>query len=310
VIETTLAGDDHGFMGDVRRRHVQLRERIRRSLAGLRPTALQRVYNSLDGEELDLDAAIEAIVDRRSGAPLDDRVQIRRDRIARDVATALLVDLSASTSAPVAEPEPAEPVDFDPEDDVLSYAPLWGDVEPVEPARRIIDVARDAVALLSDALDELGDRHAIYGFSGTGRANVEFHVAKAFADPVSAGSGAAIAAMRPRQYTRMGPAIRHASHKLQRQPSRTKLLLVISDGYPQDVDYGDDRRDKDYGIHDTARALADATEAGIDTFCVTIDPAGQDYLRRMCPDRRYVVIEDVEALPEELAKLYAALSPG
>jgi nitric oxide reductase NorD protein len=106
----------------------------------------------------------------------------------------------------------------------------------------------------------------------------------------------------------MGPAIRHATAKIAAQPSRTKLLIVISDGYPQDVDYGPDRGDKEYGLQDTARALQDAAAHGIATYCVTIDPAGHDYLRRMCAEHTYLVIDDVPSLPRELAKLYGTLA--
>jgi nitric oxide reductase NorD protein len=148
----------------------------------------------------------------------------------------------------------------------------------------------------------------VYGFSGEGRDRVEFSVAKEFDDRTSPASWAALAAMQPRRYTRMGPAIRHAAAKLAAQPTRTKLLIVISDGYPQDIDYGPNRGDKEYGLQDTARALQDAAAMGIATFCVTIDPAGHDYLRRMCPDQSYLVIDDVPSLPRELAKLYGTLA--
>ena len=308
VLEERLVGDDPSFISDVRDRHRNLRNDIRRRLARLRPEQLVRIPRSDDGDELDLDAAIEAIIDRRSGAPVDDRLRIRRDRAERDVATVFLVDLSASTSSPVIEPEPVTPV-LDPEDDAMSYAPIWDPNLPIpEPPRRVIDVAKDAVALLSDALTELGDRHAIYGFSGSGRENVQIQVAKELNDPVSPVTWSALDAMRPMRYTRMGPAIRHAAAKLGADSSRTRLLIVISDGYPQDVDYGEDARDREYGMHDTARALADAQADGIDTFCLTIDPAGHDYLRDMAPERRYLVIDDVEALPEELLKVWLALS--
>ena len=308
VLEERLVGDDPSFITDVRDRHRNLRSEIRRRLARLRPEQLVRIPRSDDGDELDLDAAIEAIIDRRSGAPVDDRLRIRRDRAERDVATVFLVDLSASTSSPVIEPESVMP-SVDPEDDPMSYAPIWDPNLPEpEPPRRVIDVAKDAVALLSDALTELGDRHAIYGFSGSGRENVQVKVAKELNDPVSPVTWSALDAMRPMRYTRMGPAIRHAAMKLAADSARTRLLIVISDGYPQDVDYGDDVRDREYGMHDTARALADAQADGIDTFCLTIDPAGHDYLRDMAPERRYLVIDDVEALPEELLKVWLALS--
>ncbi len=308
VLEQRLVGDDPSFISDVRDRHRNLRSDIRRRLARLRPEQMVRIPRSDDGDELDLDAAIEAIIDSRSGAPADDRLRIRRDRAERDVATVFLVDLSASTSSPVTEPEPVSPP-MDPEDEPLSYAPIWDPNLPEpEPPRRVIDVAKDAVALLSDALAELGDRHAIYGFSGSGRENVQVQVAKELNDPVSPVTWSALDAMRPMRYTRMGPAIRHATTKLAADRARTRLLIVISDGYPQDVDYGDDVRDREYGMHDTARALADAQADGIDTFCLTIDPAGHDYLRDMAPERRYLVIDDVEALPEELLKVWLALS--
>lgn len=305
VIEERLVGDDHGFITDVRQRHSALRTHIRQRMQQLPSKHLVRVHRSLDGDELDIDAAIEAVVDRRSGAPVDDRLQIRRDRAARDVATVLLVDLSASTSSPAVPPEPQVLEDSgDPMDDPMSYGPLWDAPRKIEPVRRVIDVAKDAVALMADALHELGDQYAVYGFSGTGRENVEFKIGKDFGDGTSASSWSSIAAMRPLRYTRMGPAVRHAAAKLGGVAAQTKLLIVVSDGYPQDTDYGRDRNDRDYGMHDTARALSDATAAGIQTFCVTIDPAGHDYLRRMCPDGRYLVIDDVESLPEELAKLY------
>jgi len=304
VIEERLVGDEMGFVADVRSRHVALRTRIRRSLMRLPAHELMRVYRSDDGEELDLDAAIEAMADRRSGAPVDDRLHIRRDRAARDVATAFLVDLSASTSSPAVPPEPEPLPEIDPMDDPMSYGPLWGAPPKTEPVRRVIDVAKDAVVLMGDALNELGDRYAIYGFSGTGRDNVDFKIGKDFRDRTDGASWASVAAMKPLRYTRMGPAVRHATAKLRQEAARTRFLIVISDGYPQDTDYGRDRHDRDYGMHDTARALADATNSGIQTFCLTIDPAGHDYLRQMCPDNQYLIIDDVESLPEELAKLY------
>jgi nitric oxide reductase NorD protein len=133
-------------------------------------------------------------------------------------------------------------------------------------------------------------------------------VAKDFRDRLSAQTWAALAAMEPLRSTRMGTAIRHALVKLLREPARMKVLVIVSDGYPQDHDYGPDRRDDSYGIEDTACALREAERAGVIAFCVTIDPAGHDYLRRMCADSRYMVIDDVMALPRELTKIYRTLT--
>jgi nitric oxide reductase NorD protein len=308
VLEKRLHGDDTAFIGEVRRRHAVLASRVRRQFSFVRPEGWLRVHHADDGDELDLDAVIEAVVDRRTGHVPDDRLHIRRERAARDVATAFLVDLSASTSSPVVD-EDAAP---DPtEQEVMEYR--FGGIDPFDmppplPTRRVLDVAKESVALMCDALDVLGDRHAVYGFSGEGRHHVDFHVAKDFDDRTTPATWASIAAMRSLRYTRMGPAVRHATAKLVAEPERTKLLIVISDGYPQDTDYGPQRGDTEYGLEDTARALQDAVDTGIHPYCVTIDPAGYDYLRRMCPDQSYVVIDDVPALPRELAKLYGALA--
>ncbi|MCP3934013.1 MAG: hypothetical protein GY708_01425 [Actinomycetia bacterium] len=311
VVERHLEGDHHDFIGDVRRRYAELGSRIRRQFAMLRPDDRMRVYRRDDGDELDFDAVIEAIVDRRSGVMIDDRLNIRRDRTAREVATAFLVDLSASTSSPAEEPEPVPAAVWDDDDDPWEQLLTRGRIERNEPpVRRVIDVAKDSVALMCDALGQLGDQHAVYGFSGEGRHDVEFHISKELDDRTSPATWASLAAMEPISYTRMGPAIRHAAKKLAACEARTKLLIVISDGYPQDSDYGPDRRDRSYGVHDTARAIGEATASGVDTFCVTIDPAGHDYLRLMFPDNRYLVIDEVESLPAELAKLYLNLAGG
>ncbi len=311
VVEERLVGDDHQFIVQVRRSHQELRARIRRNFAQLRPQERVRMHRRTEGEDLDLDAVVEAMVDRRSGRTPDDNLHLRREPMARDVATAFLVDLSASTGSVAVEPEPI-PLDEWGEFDFVEYPSRGvgsGAGAPVViDNRKVIDIAKESVALMCDALGQLGDRHAVFGFSGTGRKNVQFVVAKQFDDRTSPTTWSALASMKPMAYTRMGPAIRHATAHLAVQESQTKILLVISDGYPQDIDYGDDRRDRDYGIQDTARALEEARAAGVDPFCVTIDPAGHDYLRTMCPDERYLVIDDVAALPDELAKLYLALT--
>ncbi|MEZ5226171.1 MAG: hypothetical protein R2710_05715 [Acidimicrobiales bacterium] len=273
----------------------------------LRPEERVRVYRRDDGDELDLDAVIEAIVDRRSGAAADDRLNIRRDRAVREVATAFLVDLSASTSSPAEEVPPPlfDEDDDDPFDDPFKPRPVAYDETPV---RRVIDVAKDAVALMCDALGQLGDRHAVYGFSRP--------------EPARGGVPGGQGVRRSDRWVDLGRHRRHATaelhpygsghsscgSKLAKQEARTKLLIVISDGYPQDIDYGPDRRDKTYGLHDTAKAIEEAAQLGVDTFCVTIDPAGHDYLRVMSPEHRYLVIDDVESLPAELAKLYLSLA--
>ena len=242
--------------------------RLRRQLAFMRPEGWVRVHHADEGDELDLDAVIEAVVDRRTGHSVDDRLHVRRDRAARDVATAFLVDLSASTSSPIPDEEAlaAAAAAAQAEEEAMQYRGGWLDpyeAPPVEVGRRILDVAKESVAVMCDALELLGDRHAVYGFSGETRHHVDIHVAKEFDDRTSPATWGALAAMRSLKYTRMGPAVRHATAKLAAQPTRTKLLMVISDGYPQDVDYGPVRGDREYGLQDTAQALRDAVDAGV-----------------------------------------------
>lgn len=316
--EQRLKGDDHDFLHKVRERHAALLQQVKRQFRHIRPESRQRARRVSDGEELELDGIIETVIDRRAGHATDERLYMRRDRALRDVAAAFLLDMSASTDIPVpdreAPPQPVEataPADAGGEEDIpyLWTLPIErDDTAPVREPRRVIDVGRESMALMCEALQTLGDRYAIYGFSGYGREQVEFYVAKEFDDRLSARTWAAIGAMEPRKSTRMGPAIRHALAKLERQPTRMKVLVVVSDGFPQDRDYGPDRNDDEYGVQDTARALLEAERAGVQTFLVTIDPTGHDYLRRMCREERYMVIDEVADLPEALTKVYRALT--
>jgi nitric oxide reductase NorD protein len=313
VFEHRLRGEESGFIEDVRRRHSTLAHHVRRQFGFIKPQSRRRVRRTSDGDELELDGLIEAVIDRRTGHASDSHLYVRRDRALRDVAAAFLVDMSASTdfalpgSAAVTKPTGAAA------QAAQSGLYLYGGhdemPDPVfAPKRRVIDVSKDALALMCDALQALGDSYAIYGFSGDGRDNVEFHVAKDFADKLSLRTWGALAAMQPRRSTRMGAAIRHALSKLARETAGIKVLIIISDGYPEDHDYGTDRTDREYGIQDTAHALWEVERAGVTDFCVTIDPAGHDYLRRMCKETRYLVIDDVTALPHELTKIYRTLT--
>ena len=222
----------------------------------------------------------------------------------------MLLDTSGSTGFVVPPPtgQAAPPLAADDEDDSLLYGfrPRHADRGPAP--RRVIDIAHDAIALMCEGMHLLGDRHAIYGFSGQGRLQVDIRVAKAFDAPWSARSAAALAALQPEGSTRTGAAIRHALAQLLAQPAQTRVLMVVTDGYPQDQDYGPQPRDRAYGLHDTAQALREAARAGVLAFCVSIDHAAHDYLRGICPAHRYLVIDDVHRLPERLSRLYRRLT--
>jgi nitric oxide reductase activation protein len=309
LFERRLQGEDVGFIREVRRRHAALAYQVRRRFQFIRPEARQRVHRVSDGEEIELDGIIEAVIDRRAGSATDERLYMRRDRALRDVAAAFLLDMSGSTGIAVPTGFFGKPGQAEEDNPALQWARRGLGKPSTNPARRsVIDVAKESLALMCDALETLGDSYAIYGFSGDGRAKVDFLIAKAFEDRLSLRTWAALAAMQPQRATRMGPAIRHAVVKLRPQPTHMKVLIIVSDGYPQDKDYGPDSDNNEYGIQDTAAALRQAEREGVQTFCVTIDPAGYDYLRRMCQKDRYMVIEDVADLPDQLQKVYKALT--
>ena len=330
VIEQRLVGEDTDFISAVHRRHPKLWQQIKRSFALLRPASFKRVHRTTDGDELDLDRLIERQAERHIKRSQDDAVFVRRERALRDVSVAFLVDMSASTSIliPLAQTdvEPSETigltigVTIDETDSSNDYPYLYGggmsartyapiDEPQAEPnkTRRVIDVAQDAVALISEALHHLGDDFAVYGFSGDGREQVDFFIAKEFEEHVSGRTWAALSAMQPKQSSRVGPAIRHSTHKILKHTTGRRLLIVISDGYPQDREYGPAREDVEYGVQDTGKALREAERQGVQTFFVTIDPAGYDYLGRMCPENRYLLIEDVRELPAALSKIYRSM---
>ncbi len=316
--EIVLNEDDTSFIQETKQRHAELLNQIRQQFQLLKPEMFKKIKRLIDGEEIDLDSAIEAYIDRRAGNMPSEKVYTRRQKRDRDVAAAFLLDMSASTDDEVPEkpeteaievPDPTPPRKFDFSGFVVEdyYQAL---VKPQKDPnrRRIIDVEKEALVLMAEALETLGDAYAVYGFSGYGRDQVEFFVAKEFIETYDSRSQGRIAAMKPHRSTRMGPAIRHAIRKLERQDARIKTLLMLSDGYPQDFDYGKDRKSKDYGIQDTMMALREAQLKGIQTFCITVDPSGHDYLRDMCPDQQYLVIDDITALPDELPKVYRGLT--
>jgi nitric oxide reductase NorD protein len=207
--------------------------------------------------------------------------------------------MSASTDEPLEKP----PKVYSPDDDDVLPLPR-GRTAPSSTSRRIIDVTKEALVIMAQALEEIGDAYAIYGFSGQGRDNVEFYLVKSFTESLTSAVKGRIGGIEPKRSTRMGTALRHAVEKMNAVNSRSKHLILLSDGFPQDFDYGQDRRSNVYGIRDTTVALRETEAAGITPFCITVDRAGHDYLRQMCDESRYMVIEDIATLPKELPKIY------
>ena len=212
VHEQRLRGDNLQFLGQLRQRHGDLAASIRRRIGKVRPARRERARRMPEGDEIDVDAAIEARIERRAGRQAEGQVYTAQQPSRRDVGAAFLLDVSGSTGFLV--PQPGAPgADEGPceDDDPYFYASPMRRLSLQPPRRRVIDVAKDAIGLMCDALARLGDRHAVFGFSGEGRHQVEFYVAKAFDDAWSMHSAAALASMEPKGSTRTGAAIRHAA---------------------------------------------------------------------------------------------------
>ena len=313
VYEEKLLPEENVQIDELNQVIRQYQPLVQKQLEQIRPTGLERVKRVQDGDELDFNAIIEARQDIKAGKTPDERFYSRKERTNRDVCAIFLVDLSASTDDPIKPAEPKDWSGYDPEKEIDIRAGWYSALEEEEepagpPERKIIDLEKEAMVVMAAALDSLGDSYGIYGFSGYSKDNVELFVAKEPEDKFSNQTLQNIASLKPKGSTRMGPAIRHANQKLCSSGSAMKVMIMISDGFPQDCDYGPERGNHDYGVEDTAKALIEAQQKGIETFCVTVDKSGHDYLKRMCPDSRYMVIEEIEDLPKELSKLYSTLT--
>ncbi len=299
--EIVLTGDAGEYFSRTLNEYAALTPTIKHEFQRIRPEQYRIVRGLEDGEEFDFNAVVTAANDVRAGVSPSPKLYTTRRQTERDVAALFLLDMSASTDEPI-----APVVRQYSEEEQDDWQALWKKrpAGPEPKPRRIIDVTKEALVLMAEALEEIGDTYAIYGFSGQGRENVEFYHVKSFVEVLSPTVKGRIGAIEPKQSTRMGAALRHSLEKLKDVACRVKLLVLLSDGFPQDMDYGSDRRSITYGIRDTMTALREADRAGILTFCLTVDKAGHDYLREMCEPSRYLVLEDVASLPHELPKVY------
>jgi nitric oxide reductase NorD protein len=256
---------------------AHLRATARRLRGQFEALVPQRVWHRAqqEGSEVDLEALLIHTTERQMGHAVAEQGLYRDFRGGqRDLACLLLADLSLSTDA-------------------------W-----VNNHARIIDVIRDSLMLFAEAMSATGDQFAMYGFSSRRREHVRFHTLKTFNETHTAHSRGRIQQIKPGFYTRMGAAIRHASTLLARQAAGQQLLLLLTDGKPNDLDLYEGR----YGIEDTRMALIEARRQGLQPFCVTIDQKAGDYLPHLFGSGAYVVIRKPSDLPRELPLLYARLT--
>jgi nitric oxide reductase NorD protein len=253
------------------RRHAR---KLKNQFAALAPVRRWQKAQP-DGTELDIDACVRIVADRMAGWHFSGAGAYLNHRpTERDLACLVLADLSLSTDA---------------------YA---------NDEQRVIDVIRDSLMLFGEALNSTGDQFAFYGFSSLKRSLVRFHEIKAFDRPLDAVARGRIAALKPGYYTRIGAAVRRATQLLEKVPANRRLLLILSDGKPHDIDLYEGR----YGIEDTRMALIEAREKGIKPFCVTIDKEGAGYLPHLFGPAGYTIVRKPEDLPDRLPLLYAQLT--
>ncbi len=275
VLEKRAKSGDLQIIDDIVSQHKRLISRMKFLLDAMQPQGVQRIRKLEDGDEIDINAAIRAQIDLRMGLQPDSRIMMRSVRKTRDISVLVLLDLSESTNEKISGQD-----------------------------QTVLQLTREACVLLSDAISKVGDPFAIHGFCSDGRHDVEYFRFKDFDQPYDEKPKAKLAGMTGQLSTRMGAAIRHAAHYLKAQKSSKKLLMVITDGEPADVDV----RDPQYLRYDAKKAVEEAGRAGILTYCMSLDPRADQYVSRIFGAKNYMVVDHVERLPEKLPLLYAGLT--
>lgn len=267
LTEQDVPFGDEAFVMQTRQKYKCLAKSVQRVFEAILSEA-ERQKRQAHGDELDFDALVEAHVERAQGHEMSDRLYTHFRKAGRSVAVMFMVDMSGSTKG-------------------------W-----------VNDAERESLILLCEAVETLGDQYAIYGFSGRTNKRCEVYRIKTFVEAYSSDVRQRISGMAPKAYTRMGVAIRHLGAMLQAVPARTKLLIALSDGKPED--YGSYRGR--YGIEDTRHALLEVKRGGIHPFCITIDKEAQSYLPHMYGVSNFTVVDEVAKLPYKVADIYRRLT--
>ncbi|RRQ21713.1 nitric oxide reductase activation protein NorD [Thiohalobacter thiocyanaticus] len=266
---------DPGIIDDILVEHRPIAHRIRQIIDMLQPEGVQRVRNMEDGDEIDINAAVDAMISIRMGEHPNPRITMRNVIKSRDLAVVVLLDLSESTNETVNGSD-----------------------------KTVLQLTREACALVATAIDGIGDPFAIHGFASDGRHDVQYYRFKDFNEKFSDEVKSRLAGMQGGLSTRMGAAMRHAGQHLLKQPERRKLLLLVTDGEPADID----ERDPQYLRHDTKKAVEELYSKGVMSYCLTLDAGADDYVKRIFGANNYTIIDQVERLPEKLPVLFATLT--
>ena len=275
LLEKVAPRGDPRAIAEVLRRNEDTVNRLTSLIKAVQIQRPLRLKKQLEGDRLDIDACIDAMVDLRSGRVPDPRVQQRLVRNSRDLDALLLLDLSQSTNDWVASAQST-----------------------------VLNLAREATVLVAHAMDKLGDNFAIHGFDSNGRNDVEYYRFKEFDEPYGEDARARLAGMKGQLSTRMGAALRHAGHFLRNRRAAHRLILLLTDGEPHDIDV----HDKRYLVFDAKRAVEDQRRYGIATFCLSLDRKADEYVARIFGNRNYLVLDELRRLPEKLPSLYVQLT--
>ncbi len=275
LYERRMRKESPSVIDEIIRRNKPIASRLRQIVDRLRPQGVMRERKLEDGDELDLNAAVDAMVNMRAGLEYDPRVTMRYILKRRDLAVLILLDLSESTNEMVAGTD-----------------------------NSVIGLTREAAALLATAVGNIGDPYAIHGFCSDGRHDVKYYPLKSFEGRFDDEAKGRLAGMQGGYSTRMGTALRHAGQHLLHQPQRKKLLLLVTDGEPADID----ERDPQYLRHDTKKAVEELRTVGVNTFCLTLDPNADRYVERIFGPNGYTIVDRVERLPERLPQLFVELT--
>ncbi|HHO58619.1 MAG TPA: nitric oxide reductase activation protein NorD [Thiotrichales bacterium] len=249
--------------------------RIKQIIDLLTPEGVQRVRNMEDGDEIDINAAVDAMISIRMGEQPNPRITMRNVLKNRDLSVVVLMDLSESTNEVMAGSD-----------------------------KTVLQLTREAATLVSTAINGIGDPFALHGFASDGRHDVQYYRFKDFNQHFDDEAKSRLAGMSGGLSTRMGAALRHAGHHLLKQPERRKLILLVTDGEPADID----ERDPQHLRHDTRKAVEELYSTGVLTYCLTLDPNADDYVKRIFGANNYTIIDHVNKLPEQLPTLFASLT--
>jgi len=274
VRDQDIGDTENHFYDDILHRRKDLVKGVRQVFELLKPEGLKILRQWTEGDAFDYRALLDYVMDRRAGRMPSDRLYIKRLKEERDIAVLILVDMSRSTANQVAGT-----------------------------SATVLDVEKESLVLFCEALDVLGDTFAIAGFSGTGRLGVDYYRIKDFDDPLDQTMRRKIGAMVPQRSTRMGAAIRHATAQMDQAPSKVRLLLILGDGFPNDLDYK-----QQYAIADTRKAVLEAHSRNIHVKAMTVNIAADPKLDDLYGNHHHNVISDVRELPDKLLRVYSALT--